>query len=71
MTVRESISELLDGMPEPRQRLLLDFARFLTVEAEREGWQQFGMSHFAQAYSDNEPDYTIQDLKQGSRNAAG
>lgn len=71
MTLIESISELLDGIPEPRQRLLLDFARFLTAESERDAWQQVGIGHFAMAYSDDEPEYTLADLRQGSKNAGG
>jgi hypothetical protein len=63
MNVKETVEKVLEGLPEPRQREVLDFARFLTWQEEREGWREFGKAQFARAYGSNEPEYTNADLK--------
>jgi hypothetical protein len=63
MSVRESLEEIMQDLPEERLREILDFARFLNWQEEREGWQQFGRAQLARAYGPNEPEYTTADLK--------
>jgi len=46
-------------MPEERARELLDFAEYLE---EREAWQRIGLAHLAQAYGEDEPEYTTADI---------
>ena len=33
------------------------------LEREREEWNKFSLQGFARAYSDNEPEYTLADVK--------
>lgn len=63
MTVKESIDEVVQSLPEDRLRELLDFAQFLRWQSERDDWQRFGQAQFAKAYGPNEPEYTEADLE--------
>lgn len=63
MTVQESLGKLLEALPEPRQREVLDFAVFLTWLDGHADWRPFGRDQFARAYGSNEPDYTPADIK--------
>jgi hypothetical protein len=64
MTVQEQLSEVLQEMPEARVRQVLDFARFLSWEDEARAWREFGKTQLGKAYGDDEPEYTLADLKQ-------
>jgi hypothetical protein len=63
MSVKENLEQILDNLPEARQREVLDFAEFLSWQQEREEWRRFGKAQFARAYGPNEPEYTTADLK--------
>ena len=63
MTTRDALVQVLQELPDNRVGQVLDFARFLTLQEEREGWSQFGRSSLARAYGSDEPDYTEADLK--------
>ena len=63
MTVKESIDEVVQSLPEDRLRELLDFAQFLRWQEERDDWRRFGQAQFAKAYGPDEPEYTEADLK--------
>jgi hypothetical protein len=63
MTTREALDEVLQDLPEDRVTEILDFARFLSWQEERETWRQSGRAQLARAYGPNEPDYTLEDLK--------
>jgi len=63
MSSKQTLVELLEQLPEQRGREVLDFARFVGLEAEREQWAQFGREQFAQEYGPDEPEYTLADLK--------
>lgn len=63
MTVRESIDEVLQALPEDRQRELRDFAKFLRWQTERADWQRFGQAQFAKAYGPDEPEYSETNLE--------
>ena len=41
-----TLGPLLEGLSQDRVRQLIDFARFLATEDEREQWRQFGQSQF-------------------------
>jgi hypothetical protein len=64
MTVQEQLSEVVQEMPEARVRQVLDFARFLSWEDEAQAWRAFGKAQFARSYGDDEPDYTVADLRE-------
>lgn len=63
MSVREALDKVLESLPEPRQREVLDFAQFLSVQEERAAWRQFGQAQLARAYGPDEPEYSPADLK--------
>ena len=63
MSARQALSELLERLPEERVRKVLEFARLLSGEEERDEWARFGREQFARAYGPDEPDYTPDDLK--------
>jgi hypothetical protein len=63
MTTREAIAEVLGELPEERLAQVLDFARFLNWQEERDGWHDFGRAQLARAYGPDEPNYTLDDLK--------
>lgn len=63
MTTRDTLVQVLQELPENRLGEVLDFARFLTIQEEREAWSRFGQLSLAKAYGDDEPDYTEADLK--------
>jgi hypothetical protein len=63
MSVKDALEKILDGLPEMRQREVLDFAEFLSWQQEREEWRHLGKAQFARAYGPNEPEYTTADLK--------
>jgi hypothetical protein len=50
-------------MPEDRVREVLDFARFLRSQEDREDWQEFGRRQLARAYGEIEPEYGPVDIK--------
>jgi len=63
MTAQESLAQILEELPDDQQSQLLDYARYLRFEAERQAWQQFGRTQLARAYGDDEPEYTEADLR--------
>ncbi len=65
MTTREALDVVLKELPDDRLSQLLDFARYLRSRGETEAWQQFGRSQLARAYGPDEPEYTLDQVKQG------
>ena len=63
MTSRDLLEGILQSLPESRLQEVLDFARFLTVQEDREAWQEFGRRQFARAFGDDEPEYGLADIK--------
>ena len=63
MTAKQAIEQILLEVPENRLGEVLDFARFLSLQEERQAWSEFGRAQLARAYGDDEPDYTEADLK--------
>jgi hypothetical protein len=63
VTDRNTLVQVIRELPEDRLSEVLDFARFLTVQEEREAWSRFGQSSLAMAYGDDEPEYSEADLK--------
>jgi len=42
---------------------VLDFAKFLSAQEEREAWSAVGRKQLAKAYGDDEPEYTEADIR--------
>jgi hypothetical protein len=67
MTTLTRLEPILDGLSEDRIRQLIDFARFLAMEQDRQELSKFGKAQLARAYDDDEPDYTEADLRPGPK----
>ena len=63
MTARDTLIQILEDLPDDRLDQLLDYARYLSLQEDRHGWQQFGRAQLAKAYADDEPEYTQADLR--------
>jgi hypothetical protein len=63
MTNRELLEGVLQNLPENRVQEVLDFAKFLSIQDDRAAWQEFGRRQFARAYGEDEPEYSLDDIK--------
>ncbi len=63
MTARQMLDQVLMELPEDLLGEVLDFARFLSAQEERAAWMEFGRTHLAKAYGEEEPNYTEADIK--------
>ena len=63
MTNRDLLEQILHGLPEGRLQEVLDFARFLSLQEDREAWREFGRRQLARAFGDDEPEYRLDDIK--------
>jgi hypothetical protein len=63
MTSKELLDGILQGLPESRVQEVLDFAKFLSLQEDREVWQEFGQRQFARAFGEDEPEYSLDDVK--------
>lgn len=63
MSALSRIEQILDGLSEDRIRQLIDFARFLAVEQDRQEWLEFAQHQLAQAYGPDEPEYSESDIR--------
>ena len=63
MTSRDLLEGILQTLPEHRLEEVLDFAKFLSLQEDREVWQEFGQRQFARAFGEDEPEYSLDDVK--------
>ncbi|MGA7496732.1 MAG: hypothetical protein WBX00_08395 [Isosphaeraceae bacterium] len=63
MSALARLEPILEGLSEDRIRQLIDFARFLAVEQDRQEWLRFGQERLAWAYGPDEPDYSEADIR--------
>jgi hypothetical protein len=63
MTTREVLNQVLEDFPDDRLAEVLDFVAFLRWRDEDQGWRRFGLSQFARAYGENEPEYSLNDVR--------
>lgn len=63
MTARQILEQILSELSEDRVKEVLDFAKFLNSQEERETWSALGRAQLANAYGDDEPEYTEADVK--------
>ena len=63
MTSKELLEGILEKLPDNRVQEVLDFARFLSLREDREGWHAFGRRQLAHAYGNDEPEYGVGDIK--------
>ncbi|MFN0095558.1 MAG: hypothetical protein ACKVVT_12395 [Dehalococcoidia bacterium] len=61
------ISQLEEAVREiPTEELpgLIDFAGYLALRAEQRAWSEVGLTHLASLYGDDEPEYSVEDIRQ-------
>ncbi|MGA2064246.1 MAG: hypothetical protein ABSG86_04735 [Thermoguttaceae bacterium] len=63
MTSRDLLEGILRSLPENRLQEVLDFARFLSLQEDREAWQEFGRRQFARAFGEDEAEYSLDEIK--------
>ena len=54
MTSKDLLGDVLQTLPENRVQEVLDFARFLSLQEDREGWQEFGQRQLARAFGEDD-----------------
>jgi len=59
----KELEQLIADLSEEQVRELVNFAKFLRWSDERREWCEFGQQQFAKAYGDDEPEYTLADLR--------
>ena len=57
------LSDAIDRISERELDELCDFAEFLASRRDRETWRRYGLDMLARAYGDDEPEYTLADVK--------
>ncbi len=62
MRLIDDLQQVLQRLPEDRQREVLNFARFVALSREHEEWQEGGKAQFARAYGPDEPEYSVADI---------
>jgi hypothetical protein len=62
VTAKEALEQILVELPENRLGEVLDFARYINAQGERDAWRQFGQCQLAKAYGNDEPEYTEADI---------
>lgn len=67
MATRAVLNQVLDQLAEERLNQVLDYARYLSLQGEQNAWRQFGRQQFANAYGDDEPEYTLSDIKRNNQ----
>ena len=63
MTSRDLLEGILQTLPEHRLEEVLDFAKFLSLQEDRGAWQEFGRRQFVRAFGEDEPGYSLDDIK--------
>jgi hypothetical protein len=63
MSVREAIGEVLNRLGDQDLHQVLTFARFVEAQKERDEWDAVGLQGLAAAYADDEPEYSLRDLR--------
>ena len=64
MTARKILDDVLSNLPDDQVRRVLEYAQFLTWRDERDAWHDFGLKQFARGYADDEPEYSLDDIKE-------
>lgn len=60
----QELEQLIADLSEEQVRQVVDFAKFLRWSDERRQWSEFGRQQLAKAYGDDEPEYTLADLRE-------
>ena len=63
MSALDRLEPILEGLSEDRIRQLIDFARFLAAEQDRQEWLRFGQEQLSRAYGPDEPKYTEAEIQ--------
>lgn len=65
MSTREALIQVVESLPEPQVREVLDFAQFIQhrVLRAQDPWDRMAISAFAGGFGPDEPEYTEEDVK--------
>jgi hypothetical protein len=63
MSALGRLEPIRGGLSEDRIRQVIDFARFLAVEQDRQEWLRFGQDQLARADGPEEPEYAVADIR--------
>ncbi len=63
MTHKEILAELLERMPEEIVREVQHYAEYLYTKSQHEDWSRLSLAHLAARYTNEEVEYTTDDLK--------
>jgi hypothetical protein len=64
VSARETLEKVLQTVPEERLPEVIRFAEFLSWQDERDSWRRFGQAQIAKAYGPDEPEYSLDDVKE-------
>lgn len=64
---QQELERLIADLSASQMQQVVDFAKFLQWQEDRREWQEFGKRQFARAYGDNEPEYTLADIREESK----
>lgn len=63
MTSKERVAEIIQVLPEELVRELEHYAEYLQKKAQQEEWSEVALAHLAARYTEDEVEYTLDDLK--------
>ena len=63
MTSKERVVEMIQALPEELVRELAHYAEYLQEKAQQEEWSKTSLAHLATRYTEDEVEYTLDDLK--------
>ena len=61
--LRQRLTGALESMPRETLAQLVDYAEYLGMKQFRADWRRLAFAQLAGAYGEDEPDYTLADLK--------
>jgi len=66
-TAQFELERLIPELSPDEIQQVVNFAKFLRWQDERREWREFAKQRFARAYGDNEPEYTLADIREESK----
>lgn len=63
MSDKEKIGEIIERMPDELVQEVQHYAEYLLDKFSRDEWSKFSLAQLAARYSEDEVEYTLDDLK--------
>jgi len=64
MTSKETVIQLVERLPEELVLEVQHYAEYLYLRSQHEEWSQMSLAHLGARYTEDEVEYTMDDLKQ-------